>query len=258
MNRNESGLLHENGSHENLLNEQNLINEINQIEENFALKSTSTMNSNDSNDIVEDQFEDECEQRKQDAEEELEEEENILNELSDIISLPSITFSNDEYFKWVKNQSASFMNNTDFQCDQNLSIPLSRSDTITTQNTVCSSQRTDLVDAQKANKMNDSFLTSLNRKPEFIKVRYPKTESIKDYDNVQNDQMENEIQSVIGEEDEDAQNLTLEENVCDDERMFERNHNYRSNYIYSHDFNNNPIQISNQFTNLIDDRRKKS
>jgi len=218
------------------------------------------MNSNDSNDIVEDQFEDECEHRRKEAEEELdEEEENILNELSDIISLPSITFSNDEYFKWVKNQSASFMNNTDFQCDQNLSIPLSRSDTMTTQNTLYSSQRADLVDVEKVNKINDSFLKSLNRKPEFIKVRYPKTESIKDYDNVEDNEMENEIQSVIGEEDDDEQNLTLEENVCDDDdQMLERNDNYRTNFIYSHDFNCNPIRISNQLPHLIDDRRRKS
>ncbi len=257
MNRSEPGLLHENGSHEKSSSEQNFINVIDKIEENFALKSTSTMNSNDSNDLVEDQFEDECEQRKQDAEEEIEEEEeNILNELSDIISLPSITFSNDEYFKWIKNQSTSLMNNTDFQCDQNLSMPLSRSDTFMTQNT-SSSQRTDMVETPKVYKMNES-ISSVNRKPEFIKVRYPITESIRDYDNFTTDNMQNEIQSVIDEEDEDIKNLTLEENTYDDERMFERNLNYRSNYICSHDSDSKPIKNSNQLKNCIDDRRKKS
>ena len=36
-------------------------------------------------------------------------ENNIDQELSDILSMPSITLTNDEYFKWAMNQSSSFL-----------------------------------------------------------------------------------------------------------------------------------------------------
>ena len=71
--------------------------------------------------------------------------ENITNdeELSDIISLPSITLTNDEYFRWIKNQSLSVaptsppfnIKNLMFN---NSNAVIRRSDTMTTTHTISS------------------------------------------------------------------------------------------------------------------------
>ncbi len=89
--------------------------------------------------------------------------ENVDQELSDILSMPSITLTNDEYFKWVKSQSCSFVtsvspsthaiatnpknnNNTNFSSNTNLQENptselrngINRSETMTTTHTLSS------------------------------------------------------------------------------------------------------------------------
>lgn len=75
--------------------------------------------------------------------------EETADDLSDITSLPSITFTNDEYFKWIKKQNASTSsssrnsskstNASKLSGDEyQLQRPISRSDTMTTTHTVSS------------------------------------------------------------------------------------------------------------------------
>ena len=91
-------------------------------------------------------------------------------ELSDIISLPSITLTNDEYFRWIKNQSLSIAPtsppfNIKSLLLNNSNAGVSRSDTMTTTHTLSSmhhkSRLSNLNNDQDNDNEEDSDLVKL-------------------------------------------------------------------------------------------------